>query len=85
MPAMDTDRQHTSAQPAPIGYRGYVAMAAADARPEPLHIQTATFSVEAEARRWVEQARAVVKDSANFAASVVPIYGTSFDAHDDAV
>lgn len=61
--------------PQPIGYRAYVAYAASDARPEPLHVDSVTFGTEAEARAWVEQGRTVAKDPANFAASVVAVYG----------
>jgi hypothetical protein len=61
--------------PQPIGFRAYVARAASDARPEPLHIESANFSSEAAARAWVEEARAVTKDPTGFAASVVPVYG----------
>jgi hypothetical protein len=59
----------------PIGWRGAVAWAADDARPEPLRIESANFATSEEARRWVEQARAVAKDPSNFAASVTPIFG----------
>lgn len=62
-------------RPEPIGYRAYVAHAANDARPEPLHIQAANFASADEARAWVEQGRTIAKDPSNFAASVVPIYG----------
>ena len=62
-------------RPEPIGYRAYVAHAASDARPEPLHIDSANFGTEAEARAWVEQGRAVAPDPTNFAASVVPVFG----------
>jgi hypothetical protein len=61
----------------PIGWRGAVAWAADDARPEPLHVEEATFSSEAEARKWVESARAVSKDPGNFVCSVVPVYGAA--------
>lgn len=61
--------------PQPVGFRAYTAFAASDARPEPLHIDAANFGSEAEARAWVEAARAVAKDPSNFACSVVPVYG----------
>jgi hypothetical protein len=72
----DTARRPTIS---PVGYRGFVALAAADARPEPLHIEAATFASEAEARQWVEQGRAVARDPNNFACSVVPVYGAAID------
>jgi hypothetical protein len=60
--------------PEPIGYRAFVARAA-DFANQPLHIGSVTFGTEAEARAWVEQGRALAPDPANFAASVVPVYG----------
>jgi hypothetical protein len=69
MPSDSPDTQQ------PIGWRAFIARAAPDARPEPLHIKAVTFSSEAEARKWVEQGRAVAPDPANFACSVVPVYG----------
>jgi hypothetical protein len=59
----------------PIGYRAYVARAAANARPDPLHIESCTFPTREAARAWVEQARLVTRDPANFACSVTPVYG----------
>jgi hypothetical protein len=59
----------------PVGWRGEVAWAADDARPEPLHIDACTFLTQKAAREWVEAARAVAKDPGNFACSVVPVYG----------
>jgi hypothetical protein len=58
----------------PVGYRGFVAHAAPDARPAPLYIEVNTFTSKAEARTWVEEARRCCADPANFAASVVPVY-----------
>jgi hypothetical protein len=62
--------------PEPIGFRAYVARAA-DFADQPLHIDSMTFGTEAEARAWVEQGRAIASDPANFAASVVAVYGAS--------
>jgi hypothetical protein len=60
----------------PVGYRAFVARAA-DFANQPLHIDSVTFGTEAEARAWVEQGRALAPDPANFAASVVAVYGAS--------
>ena len=59
----------------PVGWRGTVARAADDARPEPLRIEFATFLTREAAREWVEAARAVAKDPSNFACSVTPVFG----------
>lgn len=64
-------------RPEPIGYRAFVAYAANDARPEPLHIDAANFGTEAEARAWAEQGRSTAPDPSNFACSVVPVYGAA--------
>jgi hypothetical protein len=61
--------------PEPVGYRAYVAYAADDARPSPLHIDAANFSSEIQARAWVEEGRAIAKDPNNFACSVIPVFG----------
>jgi hypothetical protein len=63
--------------PQPVGFRAYIAWAADDARPEPLHIDTQNFGAAADARAWVEEYRAGVKDAGNFAACVIPIYGAA--------
>jgi hypothetical protein len=61
-----------------VGWRGAVAWAADDARPEPLHIEACAFPTREAARTWVEEARAVAKDPGNFACSVVPIFGAHY-------
>jgi hypothetical protein len=60
--------------PEPIGYRAYIARAA-DVAEQPLRIDSVTFGTAAEARAWVEQGRALAPDPANFAASIVAVYG----------
>jgi hypothetical protein len=62
--------------PQPIGFRAYVAMAS-DHAEQPLHIDARNFGTKDAARRWVEEGRALAPDPANFAASVVAIYGTA--------
>jgi hypothetical protein len=62
----------------PVGWRGTVAWAADDVRPEPLRIESCTFSTHEAARAWVEEARTFTKDLGNFACSVTPVYGAPF-------
>lgn len=65
----------------PVGYIAYIAWGAPDARPEPLHITSASFSDEAEARAWVEAGRRICTNPTNFACSVVPFYGAARTPH----
>jgi hypothetical protein len=60
--------------PEPIGWRAFVARAA-DFADQPLRVDSVTFATQAEARAWVEQGRAIAPDPANFACSVVAVYG----------